>query len=116
MRINRDPEFQVNFNRNEPREWFFRPWQSQPRQPPDPLRPPGRPPNANMDNHEPIPQPYCHFTVDKQMSSQNRADLIALPGTYNEKIRKYVRDRWPILGAFHDRTNSWKRCFLKCEY
>ena len=130
MRIHQNPEFQQNlrdyFNNNlrnyqrEPcsiRPW--RPWDV-PRPPERPQErpegPPRRPERPNRDTLEPIPYPFNGFTTDNQMSPVNRGELLALKGTYYEKIRKYVRDRWPILGSFHDRTNLWGRCFLKCKY
>ena len=107
MRIHQDPEFQVNFNRealNQPL-------------PPAPawVAPVLAPPRTQEDTGEAIPEPYCFFTTDKQMSSVQRGQLLAIPGKFKERIKKYVRDRWPILGSFHDRTNSWGRCFLKCK-
>ena len=135
MRISNDPEFILNFLEIPAR---FRP--TLPRQPepgppdpfpgiPDPFLPPGpvpgpippvqQPAGLQNENRAPvvIPEPYRHFTVDKQMSPVNRGELLARKEkTFNLKIQGYVRDRWPIYGSFLDRTNSWDMCFLKSKF
>ena len=128
MRIQQNPEFQQNLRnfynnslRNYEREprprCSIRPWRpwDNPGRPEGSERRPEGPLNINRDTLEAIPEPYRHFTTDNQMSPVQRGELLALKGTFYEKIKKYVRDRWPVLGSFHDRTNSWSRCFLKCK-
>ena len=129
MRIHQDPEFQQNlrnFYNNSLRNYerpvrepcSIRPWRPWdiPGRPEGPQRRPEGPFNANRDTLEDIPQPYRDFTTDNQMSPVQRGELLALKGSFNHKIRTYVRNRWPVLGSFHDRTNSWNRCFLKCKF
>ena len=101
MRISRDPEFAPNFQRerNVPRvppERLFRPWED-----PGPR----------------IPDPYDKLTLEKDMTGQDRLKLLEMKGkTARIKIQMYVRERWPILGSFHDRTKTWDTlCFLKRE-
>ena len=118
MRISNDPEFILNFLEIPAR---FRP---RPPDPfpgiPDPFSSPGPgPAGPRNENRAPpvIPEPYRHFTVDKQMSPVNRGELLARnEKTINLKIQGYVRNRWPILGSFHDRTKSWNICFLKSKF
>ena len=102
MRISRDNEFAPNFNRENNRQ----------SQEPDPSHRPWRPWEENGPR---IPPPYDKLTLEKDMNGQDRLKLLAMsPKTISLKIRAYVRDRWPVLGSFFDRTQTWETlCFLK---
>ena len=118
MRISRDNEFAHNFNRRtnqrprpNPSDQPWRPW--------DQPRPPWRPWIQNDPiNLDQIPAPYDRLTLEKDMSGQDRYELLGLKQkTIRDKIKAYVRKRWPVLGSFHDRTETWNTlCFLKRKF
>ena len=53
------------------------------------------------------------------MPALERQKLLHKKGEDQEKIRKYIFERWPDVWAYHEdprNPEGWNNCFLKREY